>query len=96
MSYKLRARVGIVGLLVIPAPRLAPAPTSSWCRGRLGAEVVPKLARWFDADIKLGDSTVNDVRYTGTFGNERIAPGCRCCASSRHRSHPSSGRRTLP
>jgi transmembrane sensor len=51
----------------------------AWTTGKLVfdrvplRDVVPRLARWFDADIKLGDSTLNDVRYTGTFRNEPIA-----------------------
>lgn len=51
----------------------------AWTTGKLAfdrvplSEVIPHLARWFDADIKLGDSTLNDIRYTGTFSNEPIA-----------------------
>lgn len=51
----------------------------AWTTGKLAfdrvplRDVVPMLARWFDADIRLGDSTLNDVRYTGSFRNEPIA-----------------------
>jgi len=51
----------------------------AWITGNLAfdrvplRDVIPRLARWFDADIRLGDSTLNDVRYTGTFRNEPIA-----------------------
>lgn len=50
----------------------------AWTTGKLVFErvplrdVVPRLARWFDADIRLGDSSLNDVRYTASIRNEPV------------------------
>lgn len=60
----------------------------AWITGTLAfdrvplRDVIPRLARWFDAEIRLGDSTLNDVRYTGTFRNEPIAQVLQLLAAS--------------
>jgi transmembrane sensor len=50
----------------------------AWTGGRLVfdraflKEVIPRMARWFDADIRLGDSALAEVRYTASFRNEPV------------------------
>ena len=36
-------------------------------------EVVQKLGRWFNTDIKLADQSMDNYRYTATFTNENLA-----------------------
>lgn len=51
---------------------------AAWTTGRLVfnrarlADVVPRLSRWFDADIRIGDSALNEVRYTASFRNQPV------------------------
>jgi ferric-dicitrate binding protein FerR (iron transport regulator) len=51
---------------------------AAWTTGRLVfdrvplRDAIPRLARWFDADIRLADSKLAVVRYTGSFTNERV------------------------
>lgn len=72
------ARVGPDGSVTVRR-NVAMDDELAWTTGKLVFDRVPlrdvvsRLTRWFDADIKLGDSTLNDVRYTGTFRNEPIA-----------------------
>lgn len=50
----------------------------AWTRGRLEfdrvplAEVIPRLARWFDVEVMLADSSLAQVRYTAAFRNEPV------------------------
>jgi transmembrane sensor len=54
------------------------ADEMAWTTGKLVFErealgdVVPRMARWFDADIRLGDTLLAGVRYTATFRNEPV------------------------
>lgn len=50
----------------------------AWTEGRLVfnrvplRDAVPRLARWLDADIRLGDSALGSVRYTASVSNEAV------------------------
>lgn len=50
----------------------------AWTTGKLAfdraplREVIPRLARWLDAEIRLSDSTLGNVHYTGSFSNESV------------------------
>jgi transmembrane sensor len=50
----------------------------AWTAGRLVfdrvplAEVLPRMSRWFDTDVRLADSALAGVRYTASFRNEPV------------------------
>ena len=50
----------------------------AWIDGRLVfidaplREVLPRLARWYDVNIRLGDSTITERRYTASLKNETL------------------------
>jgi ferric-dicitrate binding protein FerR (iron transport regulator) len=60
----------------------------AWTTGKLVfdraplGEVVPRLARWFDADIRLADSALGNVAFTGTFGSEPVGQVLELLAAS--------------
>jgi ferric-dicitrate binding protein FerR (iron transport regulator) len=35
-------------------------------------EVVPQLSRWYDTDIQLADSALNDLRVSGSYSDEPV------------------------
>jgi transmembrane sensor len=51
----------------------------AWTQGRLVfvdrplPEVLPQLSRWYDVDVRLGDSTLATKRLTATFENDPLA-----------------------
>lgn len=57
---------------------VAVEPYVSWMEGRLvfeGAtlrEVIPRLARWYDLEIRLADRALADRRLTATFRDETV------------------------
>ena len=55
------------------------APYVAWTKGDLGldatrrGDAVPQLERWYDVDIRLGDSSLADRRLTATFRRASLA-----------------------
>ncbi len=55
---------------------VAVAPYVAWTTGKLVfkgtpmREVVPRLARWYDLDIRLADSSIAERRFTSVFQDE--------------------------
>jgi transmembrane sensor len=49
---------------------------TAWTTGALAfngvrlRDAIPELARWYDVDIRLADSTLADRRFTATFHDE--------------------------
>jgi transmembrane sensor len=56
--------------------RVDPVPYVQWTSGTLAFngtplhEVIPQLARWYDVDIRLADSTLGSRRFTASFHNQ--------------------------
>ena len=52
---------------------------AAWTQGKLVfdrvplRDVIPRLARWLDADIRLGDAALGNVRYTASIRNEPVS-----------------------
>jgi ferric-dicitrate binding protein FerR (iron transport regulator) len=70
------ARVGSVGINVRHGVDIENA--TAWTTGKLVFDRVPlkealaRLSRWYDSDIRLGDTSLSDVPYTAEFSSEPL------------------------
>ncbi|MGH7718148.1 MAG: FecR family protein, partial [Gemmatimonadaceae bacterium] len=59
-----------------------------WTEGRLAfsntplREVIPRLNRWYDIDVRLGDSSLGNVPYTASLKDEPLPHVLRLLAAS--------------